>query len=520
MGTEVVASDGGGSVESKGLKAGALGLASATVVGVASTAPGYSIAASLGLVTYAVGFQAPAIMWVSFIPMACIAAAFFYLNRADPDCGTNFTWVTRAIGPKWGWMGGWSSMVADLVIMPSLAYIAASYTFQLFGLDSMANSEWWTLALGIVFIMAMTWICVVGIELSARTQMFLLVTELAILVVFSVWALVRVYRGEIPGSVDPSLSWLVPKDFGGISGLTAGLLVAVFLYWGWDTAVSVNEECEDANRTPGVAAVLSTVILVGIYVIVAFAAQAVKGADFLSSHSDDVLAATGSIIFGSSAAGTLFEKLLIIAVLSSAAASCQTTILPAARTALSMSTHRAFPPRFGEIDRRHLTPARATWVYGIVSSIWFAVLVIASHLSDGDVLGWSVASVGLMISYYYGQTGIACAVYYRRYLFTSVKNFFLVGVLPLTGGVILGWVFIQSVWDMTNRVYTDPPQSWLGVSPVLWLGLGVFLGGIPVMFWWRSKDRTFFDRGTDDVESRPPPEGGEPLPPLVASERA
>ncbi len=116
----------GAQVESKGLKPGALGLVSATVVGVASAAPAYSLAATLGLVVAAgVGFKSPAIMWISFIPMGCIAAAFFYLNRADPDCGTNFTWVTRAIGPRWGWMGGWSSAVADLLIMPNLAAIAA-----------------------------------------------------------------------------------------------------------------------------------------------------------------------------------------------------------------------------------------------------------------------------------------------------------------------------------------------------------------------------------------------------------
>jgi hypothetical protein len=72
---------------------------------------------------------------------------------------------------------------------------------------------------------------------------------------------------------------------------------------------------------------------------------------------------------------------------------------------------------------------------------------------------------------------------------------------------------------MTSPDYTGDGHSWLGVSPVLWLGLGLFLGGIPVMFWWQSKDRTFFDRGRDPIEIHPPPEGGEPLPPLVGSTR-
>jgi amino acid transporter len=508
----------GGVTESKGLKAGALGLASATVVGVASTAPAYSLAASLGFVTAAVGFKAPAIMWIAFLPMGCIAAAFYYLNRADPDCGTNFAWVTRSMGPRTGWLGGWASMMADLIIMPSLALIAAKYTFLLFGFDGAANSDWWTLALGIAFIMGMTWICVVGIELSARTQMALLVIEMVILILFSVVALIKVYGGDIPGSVTPSLSWLTPTNFGGVSGLADGLLAAVFLYWGWDTATSVNEECTDSSTTPGLAGVISTFILVGIFVVVAFAAQAVKGADFLSNHSDDVLSATGHLVFGSSGFGDIAVKLLIIAVLSSSAASCQTTILPAARTSLSMAMHRAFPAKLGEVNTRTLTPAFATWLFGIVSSLWLALLVLVSHSSGGDVLEWSVDGVGLMIAYYYGQTGFACVIYYRRYIFTSVKNFFLVGLLPLLGGLSLAFIFIWSLKDMTHSDFTDPAASWLGVSPVMWIGLGTLLAGIPLMYIWNTRDHAFFRVRPDPIDRRPPPEGGTPLPPLVAKD--
>jgi len=514
MSTEV-ADPPGGSAVSKGLKPGALGLASATVIGVASTAPGYSLAATLGVVTASVGFKAPAIMWIAFIPMGCIAAAFFYLNRADPDCGTNFTWVTRSMGPRLGWMGGWSSMCADLIIMPSLAAIAASYTLSLFGLDKQAASIWWQLALGIGFIMAMTWICVVGIELSARSQMILLGTELAVLVLFAVVALVKVWGGHISGSVSPSWSWLAPTDFGGTKALTEGLLAAVFIYWGWDTATSVNEECEDSNRVPGLAGVLSTFILVAIFVVVAFAAQSVQGAQYLSDNSDDVLSAAGKLVFGTSGFGWLALKLLLLAVLSSAAASCQTTILPAARTALSMAMHRAFPAKLGEIDPAHLTPAWSSWLFGIISSVWFAALTLITRYAGGDVLTWSALGVGLMISYYYGQCGIACVIYYRRYLFKSVKNFIFVGLLPLIGGLSLAYLFIESLVDMTKSDYTDPAATWFGVNPVMVIGLGIMALGVPLMFWWNTKDHAFFRVRPDPIDTRPPPEGGAPLPPLV-----
>ena len=311
---------------------------------------------------------------------------------------------------------------------------------------------------------------------------------------------------------------MTPTEFGGASALTEGLLAAVFIYWGWDTATSVNEECEDANTTPGVAGVLSTIILVLIFVIVAIAAQSVQGADFLTNHSDDVLSSTGKLVFGSGVFGTIALKLLIIAVLTSAAASCQTTILPAARTALSMAVHRAFPPKFAEIDHRRLTPAFSSWVFGILSCLWFALLVVLSHASDGDVLSWSVDGVGLMIAYYYGQTGFACVIYYRRYIFTSVKNFFLVGLLPLIGGADaeLHLPVVDQGHDRPR--VRGPAISWLGVSPVLWLGLGTLLAGIPVMYWWGSKDGAFFRVKPDPIDERPPPEGGAPRPPLVAAD--
>ena len=72
---DTLTSDAG--VASKGLKGGSLGLVAVIVIGVASTAPGYSLAASIGFVTGEVGTKAPFIMLFAFVPMACIAASFY-----------------------------------------------------------------------------------------------------------------------------------------------------------------------------------------------------------------------------------------------------------------------------------------------------------------------------------------------------------------------------------------------------------------------------------------------------------
>jgi amino acid transporter len=483
-----------GQMADKGLKGGSLGLIAVVVIGVASTAPGYSLAASIGLVTGEVGVKAPFIMLFSFIPMGCIAAAFYYLNKADPDCGTNFTWGVRSFGPKAGWIAGWGCIVADLVIMPNLAGVSGQYLALMFS-ESLASNIWFTTGIGVVFIALMTWICWRGIELSAKTQVLLLALEMVVLLVFAVVALVKSFNGitaqvavdgvtKTYASARPSLSWLSPT---GVSakGIIAGLVVAVFIYWGWDTCVSVNEEAKDSAKTPGRAAVLSTIILLGIYLVVGYGSVALLGPEFVSDNSSEAIYALGKI-----ALPTFMVKLLILAVLMSAAACCQTTILPATRTMLSMGSHGAVPKRFAHIDRRRLTPDFSTFLFGAIATVWYVGLVVVSHNTSTDAYGASIAAVGMAIAVYYGMTGVSCVVYYRRYLSRSLKNFVFIGLLPGFGGAVLLFVFAKTVWDARLSAYGY--GTLFGIGTVLLIGTLLLVLGVPLMLWCSRNNRRFF----------------------------
>lgn len=125
----------------KGLKTGALGLISSIVIGTASVAPAYSLAATLGFVVAAVGLQSPVVMILAFVPMFLIAFGYQGLNEADPDCGTTFTWGARTFGPRTGWLGGWAIIAADIIVMANLAQIAGLYGFQLVGANGMAGRD-------------------------------------------------------------------------------------------------------------------------------------------------------------------------------------------------------------------------------------------------------------------------------------------------------------------------------------------------------------------------------------------
>jgi amino acid transporter len=186
---------------------------------------------------------------------------------------------------------------------------------------------------------------------------------------------------------------------------------------------------------------------------------------------------------------------LIIAVLTSASASTQTTILPATRTSLSMARKGALGHRFGEIHDRYLTPSFSTIWMGVVS---VAVFVFLSATSE-NLIADAFTSLSMTIAFYYGITGLACAVFYRRYLFASVKNFIYLAFLPLLGAAILAYVFIKAIvtYAAKDGGYAKP---FLGIgSPVVITIVMILVGA--VWFAWRyTQDSTFFGRGTEPVD--------------------
>ena len=486
----------------KGLKAGALGLFSSIVVGMASTAPAYSLAASLGFVVATangdgiVGVKAPSIMLLAFVPMLLIAIAYQQLNRAEPDCGTTFTWAARAFGPRAGWMGGWGIIAADVIVMANLAQIAGSYTFSLFHLDDLAASTFWSTVAGVIWIIVMTWICYKGIEVSARLQYGLLGIELVILFVFSVVALTKVYSNNAtPESLTPSISWLWPSDMS-LSAVVTATLIAVFIYWGWDTAVSINEETADPHKTPGRAAIISTLLLLVTYALVSIATVAFAGVGDTDlglanpANSGDVFNALGPTVFGDSGLGKVFETLLIISVLTSASASTQTTILPTARTALSMGAYKAIPSRFATIHPRNLTPSVATVWMGAVSIVFYVALTKISS----DILGDSISAVGLMIAFYYGLTGFACVWYYRKELGNSTNDLFMKGILPFLGGLMLLGAFVIASYQYAQPDYGN--TTIFGIGGVFVVGIGSLLVGVVLMYIWNAVAPEYFRRST------------------------
>jgi len=483
--------------EGKGLATGTLGLWGSTVIGLASTAPVYSLVATLGFVVLAVGAQAPIAFVIAFIPMLFIAFAYRELNRAVPDCGTTFTWGTKAFGPWVGWMGGWGVAVAGMVVLANLAQIAGIYFWSLIGDGSLSENVPLVTATGVVFIAGMTWVSWRGIEIGERLQNILLAIQYLALAIFVVAALVQFFSGTAPGATPFDWAWFNPLGFTDWSGFTEAVLLALFIYWGWDACLALNEETRDPKRIPGLAALLTTVILLFTYVTVTVAAMMYAGLGSTGTglgneaNADDFFLGIKDGLLGP------FGWVLVVAVLISAVSSTQTTILPTARGTLAMAAYKALPRRFATVHPRYKTPSFSTLVMGAVAIVYYVGMTLISD----SILQDSILSLGLAIAFYYAITGFACVWYFRKDLFRSARDFFYKGLLPLLGALMLTYAFVQSAIDMYDVDYGY--TVLFGIGGTFVLGIGALAFGVVLMLLWYAfpRSKPFFRGETLNRES-------------------
>jgi amino acid transporter len=480
----------------KGLSTGSLGLVASVVLGVSSVAPVYSLTATLGPTVSEVGLQMPAVFLAGFLPMLLVAYGYRELNAVVPDCGTSFTWATKAFNPYVGWMAGWGALLATVIVLSNLAGVAVTFFYLMLGevTGSAAVVEFGdrtpvNVLTCLLFVAVATAVSYRGTSLTKRVQYVLVGFQLAVLLVFTVLALVAALSDGAPRqSIAFDASWLDVTRISSFSAFTAGVSLSLFIYWGWDTCLTVNEETSGSAHTPGRAALATMAVIVVTYLGVAISLQmyAGVGTDGLGlgnpDTSDNVFAALAGPVMGPGLGFVLF-----LAVLASSASSLQTTFLAPARTLLAMATYRALPASFARVHPRFQTPSVATLACGVAAGTFYAVVVVISE----NVLVDTIYALGLMICFYYGITAAACVWYFRKELRRSPRDLFVKGVVPGVGALVLAAVFVQTAVDTLDPAYGSG-SSVFGLGSVFVIGIGLLLLGAVLMLVLRRSDGAFF----------------------------
>ncbi|MEU9058594.1 APC family permease [Streptomyces sp. NPDC048430] len=485
-----------GGVREKGLGGNSVGLMGSAVLGISTVAPVYCLTSTLGSTAGEVGVQMPAVFLAGFLPMLLVAFAYRELNKAVPDCGTSFTWTVKAFGPRLGWMCGWGLVIATVIVLSNLAGVATSYFWllagEITGSDSVAaldDSKPVHILTCLLLIAVATAISYRGMTATKGLQYTLVALQLVVLAMFVAMAVRKAADGDFATtSTDFSWSWLNPFAVQSFGAFTAGLSLSIFMFWGWDTCLTANEETTGAEKTPGRAALIAMVVLVGSYLATGIAAQMAVGTGGSGlglanpDTSDNVFAALAGPVMGPS-----LGILLFVAVLASAAASLQTTFIPVARTVLAMAAYEALPASYAKVHPRFRTPGRATVVAGVATGVFYTVMTLVSE----HVLVDTIYALGLMICFYYALTAFACAWYFRADLTRSTRDLLFKGLFPVVGGILLTAVFGKTLYDMWDPAYGSG-SSVFGIGSVFVIGVGLLLLGVVLMEAMRRRGPAFF----------------------------
>jgi len=170
------------------LEQDAIGVAQDTVIGMASAAPAVSVGLTMAALASAAAYGSGPVIVLTAIPMLVIANSYRRLNLWNANCGASFEWVGRAISPYLGFLTGWLMVIGSIIGTIGPVVVLGPSVLAVFGANS--TSTWPNVVIGTAVVLVMLVIAVVGIRLTARTQVGLGLVEYVILVGFAIAGLV------------------------------------------------------------------------------------------------------------------------------------------------------------------------------------------------------------------------------------------------------------------------------------------------------------------------------------------
>jgi amino acid transporter len=409
------------------LQKNALNLAHSVVMGVAGTAPSFSISATMATLIGAVGILAPASLLYCGILMFGITFAYMHLNREEANAGASYAWVSRVFNRTLGFFAGWTLLVASALFMVSATIPAGNATLLLLRPDLVDNHV-------VVTFVSLGWLVLIsaivirGIALTAAVQTVMTVIEIAILGIVIVAAAVKFGPNAMH-----ALSWadLSPAAFDP-SSFASGAVIALFFFWGWDVAVNLTEETRDSARAPGLGAVVAMIIITAAFT--AFSAIVL-----MTLGDEEISQSSTNVIFG--VADKLFPRpwsyIAVLALMLSTIGTLETSILQFTRTMFAKSRDGVLHRRWAHVHHAWRTPYAATL---LIAGLGCALLLLSLLFRDvGAVLKASINAIGVQAAYYYGLAGLACAWHFRQRARKSPGALLLMVVWPALSAIVL-WI--------------------------------------------------------------------------------
>lgn len=438
------------------LKENALGIGESIIMGVAGTAPAFSVAATTSTLAAAVGILAPASLLYCGLIMFGVTFAYMHLNRMSPNAGASYAWVGSIFNPALGFFAGWALLVASAVFMVSGTIPAATATLLLID-PELANNPAVVTFVAAGWLLAVSAVIVKGIKPTSYTQIVMTGLELLILVLVVLVAVIK--YGATPAHPF-SWKWFSAAEFTPQLFAT-GALTALFFFWGWDVTVNLNEETKDSGHAPGKAALWAMVIVLLLFISFATVSLLVLTDQEIEQSSTNIVFAIAEKLFPKP-----WSYMAVIAVMLSSIGTLETSILQFTRTMYAKGRDGVLHPRYAILHKAWQTPWVATAVIALFGTLF---LFLSSYFPTVNlIIKDSVNAIGFQVAFYYGLAGLACAWHYRKRAFHSAHDTVFLILWPVVSAAFLFFVAVYSIptFDLTTNIVGLGGIA-IGIAPLL-----------------------------------------------------
>lgn len=424
------------------LKEDSLGIGESIVMGVAGTAPAFSMAATTATLIAAVGTSAPASLLYCGLIMFGVTFSYMHLNRINPNAGASYAWVGSIFNPVLGFFAGWALLVASAVFMVSGTIPAATATILLFKPELASNPSVVTLvAAG--WLLAVSAIVVMGIKPTSYSQVVMTGIEVVVLVLIVSVAAIKFCATPVHLF---SLKWFSVAEFTP-QMFSTGALTALFFFWGWDVTVNLNEETRDSSHAPGRGALWAMVIVLLLFLSFATITLMVLTDKEIEQSSTNIVFAVAEKLFAKP-----WSYMAVIAVMLSSIGTLETSILQFTRTMYAKGRDGVLHPRYALLHKTWRTPWVATTVIAFLGV--FFLFLSSNFPTVNLIIKDSINAIGFQVAFYYGLAGLACAWHYRRQAFHSTYNLVFLVMWPMLSAAFLFYIAVYSIptFDLATNV--------------------------------------------------------------------
>lgn len=445
------------------LRRDAVGLGGAVIMSAALMGPAVSVYFNPQVAAAHAGAATPLVFAGSLVVSLIVAVGVMEMARELPSSGAFYTYVSRAIGPRTGFVTGGLMFVAYALLVPAELALIGNYASGL--LDGYGTHVHWAL-ISLAFGVLMVVLSLRGITGSLRTSLLLFAGEVTVIVLLS--AIVLATGGAHGLTAAPFSPATSPS---GLSGIALGMVFGILSFVGFEAAATLGEEVREPRRNVPRGIFFSLLFVGVIYVFCTYS-------EIVGFGTGRVAALTSDAAPFTTLAGTYAPWLRLfvgLAGISSIFAVIMNSNNGIVRILYAMGREGLLPRPLARVHPVHRTPTTAIWVQAAVTAVLtFGVGFAAGPFNTYVYLG---AMLTLAIIPVYVLTNVACVRFFAR---RDDRRPLRHGVLPVAGVLLL-------LIPVYGQVY-PPPDPPLRYFPYLVLAFIAVAAVVATVMGRRNPD--------------------------------